>query len=78
MPVEITKQVTYGQTKIYFNSTVHLTFVRRDVVGFQTWKSVAVYSIELTFRTGATITTEYDDVVKWKRVIALIEDDLTP
>lgn len=76
--VQITKAVTYDLTKIYFNSTVHLAFVRREVVGFQAWKSVGVYSIELTFRNGAAITTEYDDVAKWKRVIELIEDELTP
>lgn len=76
--LEITKKVTYDLTKIYFGDTVHLAFVRREVVGFQSWKSVGVYSIELMFRNGAAITTEYDDRDKWKRVVALIEDDLTP
>lgn len=76
--VVITKAVTYDLTKVYINGVVHLAFVRRDVLGFQTWKSVGVYSIELTFRGGAAITTEYDDADKWRRVIELIEDELTP
>lgn len=75
---KISKKVTYDLTKIYFGATVHLAFVRRDVVGFQSFKSVGIYSIELTFRGGGTITTEYDDRDKWQRVISLIEDDLTP
>lgn len=74
----ITKKVTYDLTKIYFGKVVHLAFVRREVVGFQSWKSVGVYSIELTFRGGAAIMTEYDDRSKWEKVIALIEDELTP
>lgn len=77
-PIVITRQVTYDLTKVLFNGTVHLAFVRREVVGFQSWRSVGVYSIELTFRGGATITTEYDDIEKWKRVVSLIEDELTP
>lgn len=78
MAPEITKKVTYDLTKVLFGDVVHLAFVRREVVGFQSWKSVAVYSIEITFRNGAAITTEYDDRAKWERVIALIADDLTP
>lgn len=76
--VEITKKITYDLTKIYFGQVVHLAFVRRDMVGFQAWKSVGVYSIEVTFRSGAAIITEYDDREKWERVISLIEDELTP
>lgn len=75
---EITKTVTYDLTKIFFGKVVHLAFVRREVVGFQSWKSVGMYSIEITFRDGAAITTEYDDRAKWERVISLIEDELTP
>lgn len=74
----ITKKVTYDLTNIYFDDTIHLAFVRREVVGFQSWKSVAVYSIEITFRGGAAIVTEYDDSDKWRQVLSLIQDDLTP
>lgn len=74
----ITKIETYDTTKVYFEDTVHLVFVRREVVGFQSWKSAALYSIEITFKDGATITTEYDNKAKWKTVISLIEDALTP
>jgi len=73
----ITKKVSYDLARIYFGETVHLAFVPREVVGFQTWKAAVVCSIELTFRNGAAITTEYDDPDKWRQVIALIEDTLT-
>lgn len=74
----ISKKVTYDLTKIYFGDTAHLAFVRREVVGFQSWKSDGMFSIELTFRGGATILAEYDEPDKWKEVIALIESSLTP
>lgn len=57
---------------------VHLAFVRREVVGFQSWKSAGMCSLELTFKDGAQITTEYDDESKWQQVISLIEEDITP
>lgn len=76
--IEVSKRVGYDTTKIQFNGVTHLSFVRRDTVGFQTWKSVSVYSIELTFRGGAAIVTEYDDRQLWVQVIALLEDELTP
>lgn len=77
-PLDITKVVTHGLVKIYFNGVPHLVFVRRDAVGFQAWKWPAFWAIELTFRNGAVIVTDYDDAEKWKRVIELIEDELTP
>lgn len=75
---KVSIKITYDLTKIYINGIVHLAYVRRDVVGFQTWKSVSVYSLELTFRDGAAIVTEYDNAPLWSRVIALIEDNLPP
>lgn len=74
----ITKKVTYDLTKILFGDVVHLAFVRREVVGFQSWKSAGMCSLELTFKDGAQITTEYDDESKWQQVISLIEEDITP
>jgi len=74
----VSSKITYDLTKVYINGIVHLAFVRRDVVGFQTWKSVSVYWIELTFRNGATLLTEYDNAPLWSKVIAAIEDNLTP
>jgi hypothetical protein len=77
--MEITRQVTFDLTKIYFDDICHLAYVRSHVVGFQTWFSPpSMYSLEITFRDGATILTEYDDKEKWKTVIKLIEDNLTP
>lgn len=78
MTCAITKTVTYDLTTIYFNDIPHLSFVRREVVGFQSWRSDGVFSLELTFRGGAAITTEYDDEQKWRAVIALILRNLTP
>lgn len=75
--LEITKKITYDLTKICFGGVTHLAFVRRDVVGFQSWKSNGCFSIEITFREGAAITLEYDERVKWEQVISLIEDELT-
>ena len=74
----VSKQTTFDLTRIYFDAVVHLSFVRRELVGFQAWKSANTYSIELTFRNGAHILTEYDDADKWQQVIRLIEDELTP
>jgi len=75
--IDITRKVTYDLTKIYFGDVVHLAFVRKEVVGFQSYKSIGVYSIEVTFRNGSSITTEYDDRDKWERVISLIEGAMT-
>lgn len=75
--VSITKKVWFEITKIYFNDTLHLAFSRREVIGLQSWTFTGVFSIELTFRNGATITTEYDDVDKWKQILQLIEGELT-
>jgi hypothetical protein len=77
MASEITKKSTFDLTKIYFGSTVHLAFARRELVGFQSWKLNGSYSIELTFRHGAAITAEYDERAKWERVISLVEDELS-
>lgn len=73
----ITKKITFDLTKIYIGNIVHLAFVRREVVGFQSWRSNGSFTIQITFRGGATITLEYDDYMKWKRVVELIEDELT-
>lgn len=77
MTCEITKRITYDITKICFGDTVHLAFTRREVVGFQSWKQAGVFSIEITFRDGAKITTEYDEREKWERVLKLLEYDVT-
>lgn len=74
----ITKKVTYDLTKVYFGTVLHVAFVRREVVALQTWKSSGMYSIEITFRDGATLTTEYDERWKWEKIVSLIEDELTP
>lgn len=76
MTVQITKRVTYELTRIYFDGIVQLAFARREVVGFQCWKSAGVFTLELTFRDGAAMTVEYDDPEKWKTVVGLIEDTL--
>lgn len=73
--VVITKICIFDVTKILFNGVVHLAFSYVEVVGFQTWKSNSIYSIELTFRNGAKMVTEYDNRTKWETVISLIQDD---
>lgn len=74
----ITVEESYDTTTVYFSGIPHLIFVRREVVGLQAWKSNAVYSIEITFREGAAILTEYDDREKWSQVLTLIKERLTP
>lgn len=77
--VKITAETTFDLTKIKINGITHLCFVRSEVAGFQTWKTYAgVYTVELTMRGGAVIQTEYDDQDKWAKIIALIEERLTP
>jgi len=53
-----------------------LAYARYELIGFQSWKENNCFSIELTFRDGAIILTEYDEYSKWVKVISLIEDDL--
>lgn len=76
--MNITSKTTFELTKIYFGDICHLVMVRAEVVGFQTWRTYqGVYSIEITFRSGATILTEYDQEDKWKTVISILEENLT-
>jgi hypothetical protein len=77
--VVITVEETYDLTKVLFNGVPHLVFVRREALGFQAWKNDAgsCYSVELTFRDGATILTEYDDLAKWTAVVVALTEHLT-
>ena len=75
--MNIYSKITFDLVKIYFNDILHLCFLRREVLGFQTWKAVCFYTIEITFRNGSTIVVEYDEFDKWTKIICLIEDALT-
>jgi hypothetical protein len=71
--MEISKTNNFDFTTIAFNGIPHLVFMRKELIGLQSWKSGTVYTIELTFRSGATITAEYDEEGKWTEVLRLIE-----
>lgn len=72
----ITKEVSFDCTRIRFDGVTHLLFIHEQVLGFQTWKFSGVYTIEITFKFGSVLITEYDQKWKWEQVIVLVEGSL--
>jgi hypothetical protein len=73
----ITKQVWFDTTRILFGEIVHLAFKHNKVIGFQSWRSVGIYYIELTFDSGAAVVLEYDSKSKWESVVKIIGDSMS-
>lgn len=69
---EITLEVDYSSATVLFRGVPHLSWLRRDLVGFQTWKWDGVYAIELTMKSGATIKAAYEDRAHWERIATLV------
>lgn len=68
LPV-VSRRVEYNRGVVLMNGTPHLSFLIDQYVGLQTWKSPDKFSVEITFKSGAAITTEYDHEAKFKAVV---------
>lgn len=70
----ITSEVSFNTATVLFNGIPHLFFLRKEVIGLQSWKSRTQYVLELTFKSGAVLTLEYDRRDLWQKVAELIVD----
>ena len=69
--------VTSSEREIFikFNGITHLRCDRRELVGLQSWvinrgRVTPTYGVQLYNRSGCHILLEYDDIDKWKAVLA--------
>jgi hypothetical protein len=66
--------------KIYINDILHLAIKRKELVNVQTWKNdtngQSVFTIELSYKDGAKVITEYNDVEKFTKIVKCIDDNL--
>lgn len=75
--MKISRKDNHRFTHILFGDAIHLAYMHTELVGLQSWKSgPCFYAIELTFRSGAAIVSEYDSAEKWAQVISLVSSDL--
>lgn len=72
----ITSATAFDLVRIYFGTVCHLAFIPSKVIGWQSWNSpsTGTYTIEISFKSGATMVTEYDFREKWERVLVLIDE----
>lgn len=76
--MNITTKTNINLTKLYFNNILHIAFVRKDFQALTSWKDFDKYSIQLTFKDGASILVEYNDVRTWTMVLKELEGVLYP
>lgn len=74
----ITFEIRHKLLTIFIDEITHLQLRRDSVVGFTSWLFVGVYSIEITYESGAKIVVEYDSIGKWKKVINCLKEHLMP
>lgn len=76
---DVSRKVEFGLFKIYFGNVPHLIFRHHQLVGVQAWKSGSgMYFVELTFDHGGVVTSDYDDIEKWKQILGHLEEGLRP
>lgn len=71
--------------KIYINDLIHLLIKKDEFIGIQSWimeykligfiQITPKYFIEYITKTR-NILTEYDDIEKWKAILALLNDNI--
>lgn len=61
--------------KIYIDDTLHLLIKRDELIGLQSWVEEGKFLIEYTLK-NQSILTEYDEIVKWKKILELIDKDV--
>lgn len=71
-----TAKLGFDSIRIFIRGTLHLHLKRFDIVAVQSWKWEGNYSIEITFKGGALVLTEYTDEGTWKSILKLIEENL--
>lgn len=75
---EITSDKKWMQLRIYINSVLHLHLNLYDFICVHTWTSSnSEFYIQYNWKDGASITTGYSDVEKWKKVLAILDVELT-
>lgn len=72
---------TEREVLIKFNDITHFRVDRRELIGLQSWsvnrgRVTPTYAIQVYTRSGVEIILEYDDVEKWRAVLAGL--DATP
>ena len=70
---EISLDNRYNNATVRIAGVAHLIFKTDQFVGLQTWITADRWCLEITFRDGATIRTEYDQAEKFKAVLGCIE-----
>ena len=69
--------VTASEREVFirFDGITHFRCDRRELIGIQSWvvnrgRVTPVYSVQIYNRSGQDILLEYDNLDKWKRVLA--------
>ncbi len=76
IPKDIADKSGATDVCIEINSIPHLKFLKRKYIGLQAWyESKNDFRIEI-YLEGATITTEYNSLEKWKFVLKFINDQV--
>ena len=65
--------VEFNSIRVAINDVTHLRFVLSEYRGMQTWKNGPRFWIEITLAGSQSITCDYDDIEKWKAVIAELD-----
>lgn len=69
--------LAFDRIKVLFGGTIHLSLRRSKLLGLQSWRyGESNYFIEFTMAGGGVITSEYDDVEKWKVILAGLDSIL--
>lgn len=70
---EITIETDYASLRIKFGALLHLR-VQWPLFAIHAWKfSDRKFVIEYVSANGATVTTDYDDVEKFKKILTLLD-----
>lgn len=73
--MKIDTTATEREVFIKFDGITHFRCDRRELLGLQSWivnrgRVTPVYSVEIFTRCGSNIILEYDNIEKWKAVLA--------
>lgn len=75
MPLHnISVELHYDAIRVKFCGLMHLNIKRSALLGIQSWRhGDENYFIQFTMDGGAEITSDYDDVEKWKAILIGLE-----
>ena len=66
-----------GSIKIYIDDIIHISLKREDIIGFQSWiegDDTKRYIIEYYTKHNSNIYTGYNEEIKWKSVLKLLDE----